>query len=173
MLRNKMYAVLFGLLAVALFGASVSRAETIITNTGYVDYTNEAGLQQAAAQSATVFTKYANPALAVLKTRDVGKGPQGTVVTYTIKITYPRIGTSCGDDSVAKNIIFDDTVPAGMTFNTGTLRRNWAGGGWTVLADPAGTLITVPVPDMNEGDGDAACTAANENLIEFKVTVGP
>jgi hypothetical protein len=73
----------------------------------------------------------------------------------------------------ARGIVFQDTVPAGMTYNAGTLQMSTNNGGTFNPAANLGTppLVAVAVPDMNEGDGDPACLPGKAVIVKFDVTV--
>ncbi len=191
MLRNRTILLLAVLAVAVAFAPAVGRAATIITNTGYVDYTNEASAAQPVALGATAFTVAANPILSVAKTRDVGRGPSGTITTFTIKVTYPQIGADCTDDSNAMGIILRDTLPAGLEFASAEptpFRVSYDNGGsWINLstADDAdeGEVDTAPAQDVitvnltervgytSMPEGAGACVAGTARLIEVKARV--
>jgi hypothetical protein len=74
---------------------------------------------------------------------------------------------------VATGIIFQDTLPAGMAFNAGTLQLSTDNGGSFNPATNLGTppLVAVQIPDLNEGDGDPACNVGKAVVVKFNVTV--
>jgi len=185
--KSVLAAVVF---ALAVFAPLASQAAVTITNTGYVEFTNEAAVVQAPVFGNTVFVVAANPVLALVKTRDVARGPAGTVVTYQIKVTYPQLGTDCTDDSAAKNVIVRDTIPTGLKFrnsvatdfrvsyNNGTSWTNVTpayAGGDDVGDISIGTndIITINLTsvggDIIEGAG--ACVAGTARIVEFKAVV--
>jgi len=180
------------IVAGAIFASLTAQAATVITNTGTANFDNESAVAQTAVTGSTVFTVAANPVLSVVKTRDIGKGQSGTVVTYQIRVSYPRVADVlllCGDDSNAVNTTITDLIPAGMTYNIGTIRvSNDNGATWLVATDgsdgvevisgydidfgitTAGT-ITAKLGTIIEGLGDVACAGvASTKVIEFKVT---
>jgi len=185
---NRKIAVAAAVLAGAMSASLGARASTVITNTGYIDFTNEAAVAQTAVVGNTVFVVAANPVLAVAKTRDVARGPAGTIVTYQIKVTYPQLGTACDDDSAAKNIIVRDTIPAGLKYiaGAGNFRVSYDNGGsWANLsvgadADEgdvsvgASDIITVnltPAAHIDFPEGSGACVAGTARIVEFKAQV--
>jgi fimbrial isopeptide formation D2 family protein len=128
------------------------------------------------------FDRKSNPVLSVVKTVDKATPAIGETVTYTITIKYPKVAdvvSACGDDSIAKTIVVTDAIPTQVTYTAGTLKLTTNGGAPVALSDAAdadagevvGADVTVRPSDMNEGDGDAACTAANTRVIEFKGVV--
>jgi len=187
MLRNTR-TKLVGTLAVAalgmLFGSREASAITILTNTASVNYDNSNNTAQAAAVGSTTFTSVSDPVLAVVKTADLTSGGPGTVVTWTVKVTYPKqvLGAPdpglCADDSIAKNVVMTDPIPAGFTYVPGTMTLSIDGAAPTALTDAsdvdagsfAGGIVTVALPNIVEGDGDAGCAAAKVKVIVFQAT---
>jgi len=168
MLRNKttkrftLWAPLaVAVLAVVLFSKG-ALAATTITNEGTAHYTNEASTAMTPVVGSVAFTKMDNPVLTVVKTRDVASGLPGDTVTYTVTISYPQIGPSAGDDSLAQNISFTDTIPSGMTFlNDGSATID--GGVFSgTNFDGGSTQVRVPLGDLDE---------TQSHVIVFKVTV--
>jgi len=190
MLHRKI-AVLSVVLGAALLAPLAVQAATVITNTGTANYQNEAAQAQAAVNSSTVFTVAVDPVLTVVKTRDIGKGKTGTVVTYEIRVAYPRVAdalTICGDDSNAVATTITDAIPAGMTFVNNSMRVSTNNGAaWSAygtnasdgvevgsgydLRYAAGTMTAI-LGTIVEGTGDAACAGVATTLVvQFQVTV--
>jgi len=187
---GKKTAVLAVVLAGAIFSSLNAQAASVITNTGTVNYTNEAAVAQAAVVGNTVFTVSLNPVLTVVKTRDIGKGQSGQVVTFEIRVAYPRktdVLLLCGDDSDALTVNITDAIPAGMTYVASSIKVSTDNGG---AFSPAGTdasdgvdasgydvssvagLVTAKLGTIIEGTGDAACTGvATTRVVQFKVTI--
>ena len=188
-LNGKSVAVT-AVLAALVFLPLSARAATVITNTGTANYTNEAAVAQAAVNGSTVFTVALNPVLTVVKTRDIGKGQSGQVVTFEIRVAYPRkadVLLLCGDDSDALTVNITDAVPAGMTYVANSIKISTNNGGaygaaGTDASDGvdasgfdvssvAGT-VTAKLGTIIEGTGDAACTGVGTTrVVQFKVTV--
>lgn len=191
--RTKMYGAL-ALVALGLtVGAREASAIAILTNTASVNYQNSNATAQPAAVGSTTFTSVSDPVLAVVKTANTTAGGPGTVVTWTIKVTYPRqiLGGVdpglCGDDSIAQNVVVSDPIPAGFTYVAGTMTLSIDGGAPTALTDAsdvdagsfgAGT-VSVNLPNFAEGDGDSTpatigiCGAGNSGkvkVITFQAT---
>jgi len=187
---RKKTVVLSVLLAGVVLAPLAANAATTITNTGTVNYTNEALAAQAAVNGSTVFTVSLNPVLTVVKTRDIGKGQTGQVVTFEIRVAYPRkadVLLLCGDDSDALTVNITDAVPVGMTYVPASIKVSTNNGG---AFGPAGTdasdgvdasgfdvssvagTVTAKLGTIIEGTGDAACTGiATTRVVQFKVTV--
>ncbi len=165
-----------------LLAPPAAQAITTVTNTATANYKNEAAVAQAAQVGSTVFSAKSDPVLSVVKTRNVGSGPAGTVVIWTIKVTYPRIADIplvCGDDSNATNVVVTDPIPAAFTYNAGTLEYSTDNGTTfnpnTDVADGdalsiAAGVVTANIGTMTEGQGDAACTAGTAILFRFATT---
>ena len=196
MLRNTRTMLSGGLVALALGMFIIpgkASAIAILTNTASVDYQNSNSTAQPTATGSTTFTSVSDPVLAVVKTADTTSGGPGTVVTWTIKVTYPRqiLGGVdpglCGDDSIAKNVVARDVIPAGFTYNPGTMTLAIDGAAPVALTDIAdadagsflANTVTVNLPNINEGDGDAtagtiaACGAGGTTkvkVITFQAT---
>ena len=166
----------------AVFTAGVARASVIFTNTATANYNNEAGQAQTAVLGATTFTSQSNPLLTVVKTGDKSSGPVGTVVTWTVRISYPRIADIplvCGDDSQAKGVVITDPIPAAFNYNAGSVEVSTNDGAtWTAVPDggsglgftvafAAGTL-TVNTPDLVEGQGDTVNCGASPQALRFR-----
>jgi hypothetical protein len=165
--------LLEGVLAGGLI-ASQARATTVITNTATANFKNEAAQAQPSVNGSTVFTSQSEPVLSVVKTGDKAQGPVGTIVTWTIRVAYPKLaggGGLCGDDSKATNVVITDPVPAGflhvansteVSTDDGTtwtgVNDGSSGNGFTVAF--AGTTVTVNTPDLVEGQGDPAGSCA-------------
>lgn len=182
MLRNTRTRLL-GTLAAAVLGTLVvardASAINILTNTASVNYANSNNTAQPAATGSTTFTSVSDPVLAVVKTANTASGGPGTVVTWTIKVTYPKLVLGapdpglCGDDSIAKNVVVTDPIPAGFTYVPSSITLSVDGGAPVSQADVThfvANTVTVPVPDINEGDGDAACAAAKVKVVVFQAT---
>lgn len=188
MLRNKISAFCVAFAAVAVVGALLPRPASAIMqicNTAYVDYQNDGGTGMAQGKSPlSCFDRKSNPTLTVTKTVSNPTPAIGDTVTYTITVRYPKVtdvAAVCGDDSSARTIVVSDVLPVEVTYapNSITLSENggapaaiadangWNLGTRTVTVGGAGALIT----NMNEGDGDAACTAANTRVIVFQGVV--
>ena len=161
-------------------------ASTVITNTGYIDFANEASVAQTAVTGNTVFVVAANPVLAVAKTASTNRGAPGAIVTYQIKVTYPQLGTACDDDSNAKNVYVRDTIPAGLKFfaGAGNFRVSYDNGGsWTDLsvgvdADAgdivvgANDIVTVNLTTLTDlAEGEGTCVPGTARIVEFKAQV--
>ena len=180
-------AVLLGVVAPRYAGALIQ-----VDNTGVANFENGAGTAQPAVNGVGTFYRQGDPVLAVDKkvwdathTTDLtGTNiPIGTTILYEITITYPKVADVpdvCGDDSVAQNIVITDALPAQVTYTAGTLQLWEDGVGPTSLSDGADAddgevvagTVTVRIPtDMNEGDGDAACTAGNTRVIRVEGVV--
>lgn len=173
------------LAAAAVLGAlgpQVAQAIITDTNRGDVDYDNEAGSAQPTVSDTANFTRKSSPVLSVVKTVDNPTPAIGDTVTYTITVSYPRIADVplvCGDDSAAQSIVFTDVIPARVTYTAGTLTLAENGGAPVTLTDAADAdagevvtgTVTVRPSNMNEGDGDAACTPANTRVITFQGVV--
>jgi len=180
--RTKLVAACAAVALGALLGAREASAITILTNTASVNYDNSNNTAQAAAVGSTTFTSVSDPVLAVVKTANTTSGGPGTVVTWTVKVTYPKqvLGLPdpglCGDDSIAKNVVMTDPIPVGFTYVPNSITLSVDGGAPVAQADgthflPAGNgTVSVPLPNFNEGDGDAACTPANVKIIVFQAT---
>jgi len=185
MLRNKVGALVVSVVAVGMMIPRTAGAVTQVCNEGTVNYANSIDTAQTPVTSAKAcFDRVSNPVLTIVKTVDKPAPAIGETVTYTITVRYPKIAdvaSICGDDSIAKNIVITDVLPAGITYvaNSITLNENgagaapvadavaWNGGTNTVTVGAAAPLIT----NMNEGDGDAACAAGNTRVITFQATV--
>jgi hypothetical protein len=172
----------------AVLTAGAAHAVTTITNTATANFNNEALVAQTAVLGSTTFTAQSDPVLAVLKTGDVSSGPKGTVVTWRIRVAYPRVTDVpliCGDDSKAQSVVITDPIPAGFTYNAGTLRvSNDDGATFSAATDAVGGdplgfnvsyaagLVTANCPDLVEGQGDTVNCAASPKalVIEFKAT---
>ena len=193
--RIRSFAVgVAAVLALGLLGAPEAHAMFTVTNTGSLDFTNEASVAQPRQENTANFDRQSNPVLAVDKkiwdstfTTDL-TGTQiaiGTAVGYEITITYPKVVDSydiCGDDSAAQNIVFTDTIPTEITYQADSVEVSINGAafvGKTDIADGDATVVTgslmtvgaADITDMSEGDGDAACTPANTRRIRFQGTV--
>src|ERR1043166_9640429 len=125
MLRNTRTRLIGAMAAVALGMPMLpgrASAIAILTNTASVAYQNSNNTAQPAATGSTTFTSVSDPVLAVLKTANTTSGGPGTVVTWTLAVTYPRqvLGLPdpglCGDDSIAKAVVGTDPIPAGLTY---------------------------------------------------------
>jgi len=176
MLRNKKIAALAVVLAGMVFAPFAAQAATVVTNTGSAQFDNEWSQAMAAVTSSTPFLVALNPVLSVVKTHNVatGKAKQGDTVTYTIKVTYPRIGVgACGDDSNAVNTVITDVVPVSLTFVPGTIQVSTDNGGtFAPGGSEVGGTITVNLGTIPEGTGDAACLGvATTQVITFQATV--
>jgi len=188
MLRNKISTVCLAFAAVAVLGVLLPRPASAIMqicNTTYVDYQNDGGTAMTQGKSPlSCFDRKSNPTLTVTKSVLPAAPAIGDTVTYTITVKYPKVAdvlSACGDDSKAKNIVVSDVLPLEVTFKPASITLSENGGapagiadanGWnlgtrTVTVGGAGALIT----DMNEGDGDAACTAVNTRVITFQGVV--
>ena len=183
MLRNRIsFAVLSA--AVLAGGLLASRADAITQykNLATASYTNEAAQPQPYISGTAYFDGQSNPLLDVVKTGDKASGSAGTIVTWTVRISYPRIADSvltCGDDSPAKTVVVTDPIPAAFSYNTGTVEVSTNDGGtWTAVADggsglgftvayAAGTL-TVSTPDLVEGQGDTVNCGASPQALQFR-----
>lgn len=182
-----MLAMFLGGMVSAPFTA---RAATVITNTGAVNYNNEAAQAQAAVTGSTVFTVALDPVLTVVKTRDIGKGRSGQVVTFQIRVAYPRQAdalTLCGDDSDAVGASVTDAIPAGMTYVPASIKVSMDNGGTFSLSGTdasdgvdasgfnvsfGGGTVTAILGTIIEGTGDAACTGVGTTrVVQFQVTV--
>lgn len=187
MLRNRItLAVAFA----TVLAAGSAQAVTTITNNVTVDFNNEAGQIQTAATGSTTFTAQSDPVLAVVKTGDKAAGPAGTVVTWHIRVAYPRITDAlnlCGDDSQATSVVVTDAVPAGFTYNPGSIRVSaddgaTFGAAGTDASDGidasgydvsfAGTTVTANLGSLVEGQGDTAncATSPKALVVELKAT---
>ena len=185
MLRNKLgYAVI----SAVVVTAGAAHAVTTITNTATANFNNEAAVAQTAILGSTTFTAQSDPVLAVVKTGDKASGPFGTVVTWRVRVAYPRVADVpllCEDDSKATSVVVTDPIPAGFTYNTGTLRvsnddaATFSAATDAVGGDPLGFnvsyaagLVTANCPDLVEGQGDTVNCAASPKalVIEFKAT---
>ncbi len=93
-----------------------------------------------------------------VKTVDKAASTPGDVLTYTIKLRNEGTG-------VATNVAFKDTVPAGTSFNAGsvTVQKSLPTAGAAVpsAGDP-NSAAGVAIPDINPGE---------EYTVTFKVTV--
>jgi len=187
MLRNTRTKLYGAVAAIALGALGVARnadAINILTNTASVNYANSNNTAQPAATGSTTFTSVSDPVLAVVNTANTTSGGPGTVVTWTIKVTYPKLVLGapdpglCGDDSIAKNVVVTDPIPAGFTYVPGSITLSIDGGAPAGLSDAAdvdagsfaANTVTVSLPNIAEGDGDAACTAAKVKVITFQAT---
>jgi hypothetical protein len=176
---NRMRVVAAVVLAAAMGASIEARAALVITNTGYVDYANEALVAQTAVVGNTVFVVAANPVLTVAKTRDVARGPAGTVVTFSITVNYPQNGPTCGDDSNAKTVIVRDTLPTGLKFRNvaATDFRVYDGTAWSNVTigtgDDAGDISIgandIITANLTYSSDFAECGAAR--IVEFKAVV--
>lgn len=102
--------------ALAVLAGRPVAAGTVILNQGTASVQNEANVAQPAVVATVNFTVQANPALAIRKTANPPVGVTGQRAEYTLAMTYPQIGASCGDDSPAAGVSLTDTIPAGMTY---------------------------------------------------------
>jgi hypothetical protein len=183
--RRMLFACLVAVAVAGVMLPGAAQAMYTITNTGTVNFDNEAGTPQTAVSGSTTFTAESDPILVVVKTRDVGSGPSGTTVTFQIKVTYPQIADTallCGDDSDADSVVMTDAIPAGFTYDGETMRLSVNNGStWTNLTDAddsptdeanySGGTITVGLGTLTEGMGDAACGMAGAaRIIEFQAT---
>lgn len=191
MVRNRMMTAMAvtTALAAGLF-ASQARATAIFTNTGTGNYLNEAGQLMLTVTATANFTGQSNPALAIVKTSAPIAGPSGTIVTWHMRVSYPRIADAalvCGDDSKAKTVVISDVVPIGFTYIAATIKVSADDG---VTFGAAGTdaadgvdasgydvsLVTNTVAaklgDLVEGQGDTVnCGSQPKALVvEFKAT---
>ena len=185
MLRNKLN---FAVLSAVMLTAGAANAVTTITNTATANFNNEAAVAQTAVLGSTTFTAQSDPVLAVVKTGDKASGPSGTVVTWQIRVAYPRIADVpliCGDDSKATSVVITDPIPAGFTYSAGTLRVSNDNGATfsaatdAVGGDPlgfdvseSGGLVTANCPDLVEGQGDTVncATSPDALVIELQAT---
>ncbi|MEK7474567.1 MAG: hypothetical protein AAB152_02930 [Candidatus Coatesbacteria bacterium] len=172
----------------AVMAAGAAQAVTTITNTASANFTNEAAVAQTAVTGSTTFTAQSDPVLSVIKTGDKAAGPSGTVVTWRVRVAYPRVADVplvCGDDSKAQGVVITDPIPAGFTYSAGTLRvSNDDAVTFSVATDAVGGdplgfdvsfgagTVTANCPDLVEGQGDTVnCGASPAALvIEFKAT---
>jgi len=171
----------------AVFASLNAQAATVITNTGTANYDNESLVAQAPVSGATVFTVAANPVLAVVKTRDIGKGQSGSVVTYQIRVSYPKIADVlliCGDDSDAKNTVITDAIPAGMTYVPGSIKVSTNNGGAFLAGTDASDgvdasgfnvsfaagSVSAALGTITEGIGECA-GVGTALVVQFQVTV--
>jgi hypothetical protein len=174
--------MMMGMAVAATLAAGAARATVIFTNTATANFNNEAGVAQTAVLGATTFTGQSNPVLAVVKTGDKAAGPAGTVVTWKIKVTYPRIADVplvCGDDSQAQSVVITDPIPAGFTYSANSVEVSTDdGGSWTGVNDGASGLgfsvafgagtLTVNTPNLVEGQGDTANCGASPQALAFR-----
>lgn len=187
MVRNR---VMIGCTIAATLAAGAVHATTTITNTATANYTNEAAVGQGPVTGSTTFTAQSDPVLAVVKTGDKAAGPSGTVVTWRVRVSYPRIADAlnlCEDDSRALSVVITDPVPAGFTYNPGTIRVSTDDGATFGAAGTdavdgvdasgfnvsfAGTTVTANLGTFVEGQGDTAnCgTSAKALVVEFMAT---
>jgi len=116
---HKKIAVVGMVLAGAIFASLNAQAASVISNTGSAAFENEWSVAQAAVTGSTEFLVSLNPVLTVVKTHDkVGKQHSTDVVTFDIRVAYPKIVDGpglCGDDSNAVNTVITDAIPATMT----------------------------------------------------------
>ena len=101
---------------IGVFSARQAEAIIAITNTGYVDFTNEAGMMMTPVPGTATFYRQSNPLLSLTKkvldeTELIDLTDTniaiGTTVFYEITVTYPQIVDTvlvCGDDSQAQGI---------------------------------------------------------------------
>jgi hypothetical protein len=187
MVRNRMMTAMA---VAAMLTAGAAHAVTTITNTATANYNNAAAIAQTAVNGSTTFTAQSDPVLAVVKTGDKAQGPKGTVVTWHVRISYPRIADVpliCGDDSKAQGVVVTDPIPAGFTYNAGTIKVSTDDG---VTFGAAGTdavdgvdasgfnvsygagTVTANLSDLVEGQGDSVNCAASPKalVVEFKAT---
>ena len=187
MLRNK---IRFAVLSAAVLGAGAAQAMTSVTNTASANYKSETGIAQTAVTGSTNFGVSSDPVLSVVKTGDVSKGPKGTVVTWQIRVSYPRIADTdgvCGDDSKAQSVVVTDPIPAGFTYNPGTIKVSVNDGSTFGLAgtdasdsvdasgfdvSEASGIVTAKPSDFVEGQGDTVnCgTQPKALVVEFQAT---
>ena len=188
MLRNikTLLAVLVTAAACGAFLPGGAWAITQITNTATVNYNNEAAIAQTAVTGSTTYAAKSDPLLTVLKTREVGSGPSGTIETFVIKVTYPQISdveSICGDDSDADSVVVTDPIPAGFTFVGGSLALSTNNGTSSAYltdetsGDDAGDYdlsnagaITVSLGTLTEGTGDEAgcASGATARIVYFQ-----
>jgi hypothetical protein len=179
MLRNQMTCAV---LLAAVLAAGAARATVIFTNTATANYNNEAAVAQPPVLGTVGFTGQSNPVLAVVKTGDKASGPSGTVVTWQVRVSYPRVADVplvCGDDSKAQSVVITDPIPAGFTYNANSVDVSTDDGGtWTPVADGASGLgftvafgaltLTVNTPDLVEGQGDTVNCGASPQALAFR-----
>ena len=180
-------AVLLGVVSPRHAGALIQ-----IDNTGVANFQNGSGTAQPAVNGVGTFYRQSNPVLAVTKkiwddvahTTDLTNANLaiGTAIVYEITITYPKfvdVADVCGDDSIAQAIVITDAIPTQVTYTAGTLALSENGGAFGGLSDGADAdagevvagTVTVRPSNMNEGDGDAACTGANTQVIRIEGVV--
>lgn len=189
MLRNikTLLAVLVTAAVCGAFLPGTASAITQITNTATVNYDNEAAVAQTPATGATTYAAESDPLLSVLKTATIGSGPSGTVETFVIKVTYPKISdveNICGDDSDADSVVVTDLVPVGFTYLASSLKLSVDNGtSFTDLTDGGGDdegdydvttsgTVTVSLGTLTEGTGDeVGCSSgATARIITFQAT---
>jgi len=133
--------------------------------------------------SATVSADTTGPTPPILESRHTlspTAGPCGTVITHTVRVTYPRhndVLLVCGDDAPATGLevsssfsSWDEYVPGSMSLSTDD------GATWTPLTDANGDddgfanswNCVVYMTDMPEGTGDPACSPGTARLFRYQ-----
>ncbi len=183
---TRLFGAVLAVAAGILFAAPEAQALTRIINTATAQYANSNNTPMATVSGTTAFDSVSDPVLAVVKTANPVTGGPGTLVTWTVNVTYPKqvLGAPdpglCNDDSIAKNVSVSDLVPAGFTYVAGSITLSIDGGAPASLTDAsdldAGSFgantVTVALPNFNEGDGDSGCAGQNTKVkvITFQAT---
>jgi hypothetical protein len=182
---HKKTAVLGMVMAGAMFASLSAQAATVISNTGTANYENEWTVAQAAVTSTTEFLVASNPVLTVVKTHDkVGKQHSTDVVTYEIRVAYPKIADAallCGDDSAAVNTVITDAIPGSMTKVNNSIQISTDNGTtWSVAGtdasdgvDASGYDVSIVAGTLTANLGTITeCTdGASTIVIRFQATV--
>lgn len=179
---HKRIAVLAVVLAGAMLASLGAQAATVISNTGTANYENEWSSAMAPVISTTEFLVADNPVLTVVKTHDkTGKQHSGDVVTFEIRVAYPQLGGTCGDDSNAVNTVITDAIPATMTKVNDSIQISTDNGATfgavgTDAADgvdASGYNVSIVAGNLSVALGTVAeCTSgAATRVIRFQATV--
>lgn len=107
-----------------------------------------------------------NAVVDVTKSLSVSSGASPSVSPITVTLTYTNTG-----DSTASDILFEDTLPAGMTYVSST--GNWSGVGSTLTdaddGDEGGIEFNV-VNNVISGTIDSIASGSS-GIITFQVTI--
>ena len=183
---HKKIAVLAVVVAGAIFASHTGQAASAISNTGTANFENEWTAAQAPVSGTTEFLVADNPVLTVVKTHDkVGKQHSTDVVTFEIRVAYPKIADVallCGDDSAAVNTVITDAIPGTMTKVNNSIQistdngATWSANGTDVaegVPDASGYDVSIVAGTLTAKLGTIVeCTSgATTMVIRFRATV--
>jgi uncharacterized repeat protein (TIGR01451 family)/fimbrial isopeptide formation D2 family protein len=139
---------------VRILNVAGNQAGNTRTNSAYVAYVNAAGTARATGTQTTTFT-IKEPLLTLSKSYSAGSFDAGDTVTVTVRVWHNS--TSAPNDVSAYDAVITDTIPAGMTYVTGS-------------ANASGTLVGSTVV-WNAAQIDLTHNSGNPVVYTYQVTL--